>query len=157
MDMISAEEARALTSASKSNREHAEPDTLSENAMLWALHNAEGRTHTRIRLYAKYGRSSLSVKFAPGTKDGRGSGNSFYSDLAANSNTDVADAMCDIIYSRDQSLISPLQTARLLNTYNARLTKFIRDLERLGYGVRTGEDEYGSSNLDDSTIIVSWE
>lgn len=109
MDMISAEEARALTSASKSNREHAEPDTLSENAMLWALHNAEGRTHTRIRLYAKYGRSSLSVKFAPGTKDGRGSGNSFYSDLAANSNTDVADAMCDIIYSRDQSLISPFR------------------------------------------------
>ncbi|WP_228478300.1 hypothetical protein [Thermophilibacter immobilis] len=157
MDMISAREAKALTASSRSNREHAEPDTLSENAMSWALHNAEGRTHTRISLFAKYGRTSLSVKFAPGTKDGKGSGNSFYSDLAANSSTAIADAICDIIYSRTQSLISPLQTARLLNTYNARLTKFIRDLERLGYDVRTGEDEYGSSNLDDSTIIVSWE
>ncbi|MEE8723778.1 MAG: hypothetical protein SOI23_03320 [Atopobiaceae bacterium] len=154
--MINANEAKKLTATAKTGRDHAEPDTLSDNAMSWALHNAESRTDTRIRLYAKYGRSSLTVKFAPGTEDGKGSGNSFYSDLAANSNTSVADAICNIIYGRKQELISPLQTARLLNTYSAHLAKFVRDLKRLGYDVTTGEDEYGNTSLDDSTIIISW-
>lgn len=155
--MISSEEARRLAAAARLDRRRAEADTLSDNAISWALHNAEGRTDTRIRLYAKYGRTSLSMKFAPGTEDGQGNGNSFYSDLEANSNTTIADAVCDIIYGREQSLISPIQTARLLNTYSTRLAKLVKDLRRLGFDVRTGEDEYGNTNLDDSTIIVSWE
>lgn len=154
--MISAAEARQLTDAATPGREQAEADTLSDSALSWALRNAEGRTDTRIRTYATYGRSSLAVKFAPGSQDGAGSGNSFYSDLAANSNTAVADAICDIIYGREQDLISPRQTARLLNTYSARLAKFVHDLKRQGFDVQTGEGAYGNASLDDSTIIVSW-
>jgi hypothetical protein len=155
--MINAEEAKFLTAAAKSGRDYAESDTLSENAMSWALHNAESRTGTRIRLYAQYGHDSLAVKFAPSSDDRNGSGNSFYSDLAANSNNEIADAICDIIYGRSQTLISPLQTARLLNMYSARLAKFVYDLKRLGYGVKTGKGASNNASLDDSTIIVSWQ
>ena len=35
--------------------------------------------------------------------------------------------------------------------------KFVSTLRKLGFGVEAGEDEYGNANLDDSTIIVSWE
>lgn len=154
--MIDADEARALTARALPGRERAEADTLAEHALSWALRNAETRTDTRVRMYATYGRTSLSVKFAPGDFDGRGNGNSFYSDLVANSNTVVADAVCDLIYGREQDLISPIMSKRLLNTFNARLVGFVRKLRRLGYDVETGQDEYGSANLDDSTIIVSW-
>ena len=109
------------------------------------------------RMYAKYGRTSLAVKFAPGELDGKGTGNSFYNDLVANSNTDVADAICDIIYGRDQDLISPIQTARLLNTYSARLAKFVNDLQRNGYDVCVGDGlDQGNGKLDNNTIIVNW-
>lgn len=154
--MIDAKEARQLADEAQPGRERAEADTLSQNALTWALHNAEGRTDTRIRMYAKYGRNTLTVKFAPGTEDRDGNGNSFYSDLVANSNVRVADAICDVIYGRDQELISPIQTARIINTYSARLAKFVNDLRRLGYGIDTGTDEYGNANNDDSTIIVTW-
>ena len=155
--MIDATEARELTAAAIPDRQRAEADTLAQNAMSWALRNAEARTDTRIRMYAKYGNSSLAVKFAPGMFDGKGNGNSFYNDLAANSNTAVADAITCIIYGREQDLISPIQSKRLLNTFNARLVKFVSTLRKLGFGVEAGEDEYGNANLDDSTIIVSWE
>lgn len=154
--MITATEAHELSAKADPNRARAEADTLANNALSWALHNAEGRTDTRVRLYAKYGRTSLAVKFAPGSEDGNGNGNSFYSDLVANSNTAVADAICNVIYSRDQDLISPLQEARILNTFSARLAKFVNDLRRLGYTVDVGCDEYGNANLDDSTLLVSW-
>ena len=68
----------------------------------------------------------------------------------------MADAISDIIYGRDQQLISPLQSKRLLNTYSTRLARFVRTLGRLGYEVTTGSEQYGNANLDDSTIIVSW-
>ncbi len=155
--MIDADEARTLTAKAVPGREGAEADTLAENALGWALKNAESRTDTRVRMYAKHGRTSLAVKFAPGDYDGRGNGNCFYSDLVANSNIEVADAICDLIYGREQDLISPIMSKRLLNTFNARLVAFVRKLRRLGYDVRTGHDEYGNANLDDSTMIVSWE
>ena len=69
----------------------------------------------------------------------------------------LADAITCIIYGREQDLISPIQSKRLLNTFNARLVKFVSTLRRLGFDVEAGEDEYGNANLDDSTIIVSWE
>ena len=156
IDMISAQEARELVAGAKPGEEHAEADTLAENAMGWATRNAESRTDTRIRMYARYGKTSLAVKFAPGEKDRDGSGNSFYSDLMANSNMRVADAICDIIYNRDQDVISPYETARLLNTFSAKLAKFVNDLGRRGYDVKVGSDAPGSGNLDDSTIVIGW-
>lgn len=154
--MISAEEARELAEAARPDRDQAEADSLAKNALGWALKNAEGRTDTRVRMYAQHGHGHLAVKFAPGKGDGYGDGNSFYNDLVGNSNVAVADAICDIIYGRDQQLISPLQSKRLLNTYSTRLARFVRTLGRLGYEVTTGSEQYGNANLDDSTIIVSW-
>ena len=109
-------------------------------------------------MYAKYGRTSLAVKFAPGELDGKGTGNSFYNDLLANSNTQVADAICAIIYNREQSVISDYETARLLNTFSAKAAKFVNDLTRMGYDVTVGDEAASrqSAALDDSTIIVSW-
>lgn len=109
-------------------------------------------------MYAKYGRTSLAVKFAPGELDGKGTGNSFYNDLLANSNTQVADAICAIIYNREQSVISDYETARLLNTFSAKAAKFVNDLTRMGYDVTVGNEAASrqSAALDDSTIIVSW-
>ena len=98
LDMIRAEEARQIAASANPEEEHAEADTLAENAMGWATRNAMARTNTRVRMYAKYGRTSLAVKFAPGELDGKGTGNSFYNDLLANSNTQVADAICAIIW-----------------------------------------------------------
>ena len=155
--MIDAEEARALTAKAVPNREYAAADMLAENALTWALRNAEARTDTRVRMYAKNGQASLAVKFAPGDHDGNGNGNSFYNDLLASSNLVVADAICDLIYGREQDLISPLMSKRLLNTFNARLVAFVRKLRRLGYDVQTGSEESGNARLDDSTMIVSWE
>ena len=68
----------------------------------------------------------------------------------------VADAICDIIYGREQALISPIEKMRILNTFNTRLVKFVRDLKRLGFTVTTGHEDYGNANNDDSTIIISW-
>ncbi len=65
LDMIRAEEARQIASSANPEEEHAEADTLAENAMGWATRNAMARTNTRVRMYAKYGRTSLAVKFAP--------------------------------------------------------------------------------------------
>ena len=108
-------------------------------------------------MYAKFGRTTLSVKFAPSDNDRDGEGNSFYNDLVANSNTNVADAVCDIIYGREQDLISPIQTARILNTYSSRLAKFVNDLQRLGYEVEVGNgDEKGNGKIDNNTIVVKW-
>lgn len=159
--MIKAEEAARIAEAAQPGREVAEADTLSGNALKWAMKNAVGQTNTRVRMYATYGRRSLTVKFAPGENDGQGSGNSFYNDLLANSNMRVADAMSDIIYGREQTLISPLQQMRLLNEYNAQLVHFIRTLRRLGFEVQTGTEasidaEGGNAHRDDSTIIISW-
>ena len=157
LDMIRAEEARQIAASANPEEEHAEADTLAENAMGWATRNAMARTNTRVRMYAKYGRTSLAVKFAPGELDGKGTGNSFYNDLVANSNTNVADAICDIIYGRDQELISPIQTARLLNTYSAQLAKFVNDLQRLGYEVEVGNGlDKGNGKIDNNTIVVKW-
>ena len=126
--------------------------------MGWATRNAMARTNTRVRMYAKYGRTSLAVKFAPGELDGKGTGNSFYNDLLANSNTQVADAICAIIYNREQSVISDYETARLLNTFSAKAAKFVNDLTRMGYDVTVGDEAASRQGaaLDDSTIIVSW-
>ena len=88
--MIDASEARRLTEAADPNREYAEADTLAQSALSWALRNAEGRTDTRVRTYAQHGHTRLSLKFAPGSGDGRGNGNSFYNDLLGNSNVAVA-------------------------------------------------------------------
>ena len=75
----------------------------------------------------------------------------------ANSNTNVADAVCDIIYGREQDLISPIQTARILNTYSSRLAKFVNALQRLGYEVEVGNgDEKGNGKIDNNTIVVKW-
>ena len=157
LDMIKAEEARAIADEAKPNRERAAADTLSDNAINWAIRNCAARTDTRVRMYAKFGHYELSVKFAPGVDDRNGVGNSFYNDLVANSNTDVADAICDILYGRDQDLISPIQTARLLNTYSARLAKFVNDLQRNGYDVCVGDGlDQGNGKLDNNTIIVNW-
>lgn len=79
VDMIRAEEARQIAASANPEEEHAEADTLAENAMGWATRNAMARTNTRVRMYAKYGRTSLAVKFAPGELDGKGTGNSFLS------------------------------------------------------------------------------
>lgn len=154
--MISAEEAHDISENAVPGRERAEADSLAQNALNWALHNAEGRTNTRIQMYAKYGNRSLSVKFAPGVTDSNGNGNSFYNDLVGNSNVKVADAICSVIYGREQDLLSPIMTARIINTYSARLAKFVNDLRRLGYDIETGNDEPGNTNLDDSTIIINW-
>ena len=70
VDMIRAEEARQIAASANPEEEHAEADTLAENAMGWATRNAMARTNTRVRMYAKYGRTSLAVKFAPGELDG---------------------------------------------------------------------------------------
>lgn len=156
LDMIKAEEAKTIASSAQAGREYAEADTLSANAMKWAIHNAKGRTDSRVRMYAQYGHTELSVKFAPGIHDGEGSGNSFYNDLYANSNAHVADAICDIIYGREQNLISPLQTARLLNEYSTQVAKFITDLERLGYEVDPGEGEGTNADDDANTIVIKW-
>lgn len=159
LNMIRADEAKHLTNSARPGREQAEADTLSDSAIRWAIRNAEGRTDSRIRTYAQYGKSELSVKFAPSATDGNGVGNSFYNDLYANSNARVADAICDIIYGRDQDFISPIQTARLLNYYSTQLAKFVTDLERLGYEVEVGSEdpETGSNAIDDcNTIIVKW-
>lgn len=154
--MISAEEARELAEAARPDRDQAEADSLAKNALGWALKNAEGRTDTRVRMYAQHGHGYLAVKFAPGKGDGYGDGNSFYNDLVGNSNVAVADAICDIIYGREQALISPIEKMRILNTFNTRLVKFVRDLKRLGFTVTTGHEDYGNANNDDSTIIISW-
>lgn len=154
--MISAEEARELAEAARPDRDQAEADSLAKNALGWALKNAEGRTDTRARMYAQHGHGHLAVKFAPGKGDGYGDGNSFYNDLVGNSNVAVADAICDIIYGREQALISPIEKMRILNTFNTRLVKFVRDLKRLGFTVTTGHEDYGNANNDDSTIIISW-
>ena len=157
LDMIKAEEARAIAAEADPTRETAAADTLSNNAISWAIRNAIHRTDTRIRMYAKFGRTTLSVKFAPSDNDRDGEGNSFYNDLVANSNTNVADAVCDIIYGREQDLISPIQTARILNTYSSRLAKFVNDLQRLGYEVEVGNgDEKGNGKIDNTTIVVKW-
>lgn len=156
LEMIKAAQARELSSKAEPGREQAEADTLSASAMRWAIHNAKGRTDARVQTYAKYGRTELSVKFAPGYHDGNGAGNSFYNDLYANSNVEVADAICAIIYGREQKLISPLQTARLLNEYSTQVAKFVTDLERLGYEVETGTGEGTNTTDDANTIIISW-
>ena len=106
LDMIRAEEARQIAATANPEEAHAEADTLAENAMGWATRNAMARTNTRVRMYAKYGRTSLAVKFAPGELDGKGTGNSFYNDLLAKSNTRVADAISAIIYNREQDVNS---------------------------------------------------
>ena len=155
LEIINAKEARELVAVAVPDREIAVADTLSADAMKWAIHNTIGRTDQRIRTYARFGYTHLSVKFAPGETDCAGDGNSFYNDLVANSNTHVADAISDIIYGRPQNKISPLQTARLLNAYSTQLARFVRDLEQLGYDVRVGKA--GDRVFDDSTIIVSWE
>ncbi|MGN0056527.1 MAG: hypothetical protein ACI360_08840 [Atopobiaceae bacterium] len=155
-ELITAEEARALAASAKPGRTQAEADTLSANALRWAMRNAEGQTSTRIRTYATYGRTSLALKFAPGTEDRLGLGNAFYNDLVANSNVEVADAISAIIYGRDQDLISPLQQMRLLNEYNAKLVGFLRRLRRAGYDVRAGEELAAEGIHDNSTIVVSW-
>ena len=158
LDMISAKEAKQLVAEADPEREMAANDTLSQTALHWAMKNAIGRTDSRIRTYAKFGRTQLSVKFAPSDIDRDGEGNSFYNDLLGNSNSYVADAISDIIYGREQTMISPIQTARLLNTYSAQIAKFVRDLERLGYRVSVGEsDDKGNGKMDDSTIIINWE
>ena len=158
LDMISAKEAKQLVEEADPEREMAANDTLSQTALHWAMKNAIGRTDSRIRTYAKFGRTQLSVKFAPSDIDHDGEGNSFYNDLLGNSNSYVADAISDIIYGREQTMISPIQTARLLNTYSAQIAKFVRDLERLGYRVSVGEsDDKGNGKMDDSTIIINWE
>lgn len=158
LDMISAKEAKQLVAEADPEREMAANDTLSQTALHWAMKNAIGRTDSRIRTYAKFGRTQLSVKFAPSDIDHDGEGNSFYNDLLGNSNSYVADAISDIIYGREQTMISPIQTARLLNTYSAQIAKFVRDLERLGYRVSVGEsDDKGNGKMDDSTIIINWE
>lgn len=158
LDMISAKEAKKLVAEADPEREMAANDTLSQTALHWAMKNAIGRTDSRIRTYAKFGRTQLSVKFAPSDIDHDGEGNSFYNDLLGNSNSYVADAISDIIYGREQTMISPIQTARLLNTYSAQIAKFVRDLERLGYRVSVGEsDDKGNGKMDDSTIIINWE
>ena len=157
IDVINAGEAKQLVAKAVPNRETAAADTLSADAMKWAFRNAIGRTDARIRTYAKFGRTQLSVKFAPSDIDGAGEGNSFYNDLVGNSNTYVADAICDIIYGRPQDLISPIQTARLLNTYSTQLARIVLDLKRLGYTVQIGNgDEKGNGKMDDSTVIISW-
>ena len=157
LDMISAKEAKQLVAEADPEREMAANDTLSQTALHWAMKNAIGRTDSRIRTYAKFGRTQLSVKFAPSDIDHDGEGNSFYNDLVANSNTNVADAVCDIIYGREQDLISPIQTARILNTYSSRLAKFVNDLQRLGYEVEVGNgDEKGNGKIDNNTIVVKW-
>lgn len=158
LDMISAKEAKQLVAEADPEREMAANDTLSQTALHWAMKNAISRTDSRIRTYAKFGRTQLSVKFAPSDIDHDGEGNSFYNDLLGNSNSYVADAISDIIYGREQTMISPIQTARLLNTYSAQIAKFVRDLERLGYRVSVGEsDDKGNGKMDDSTIIINWE
>lgn len=155
--MIKASEARQIAEAANPNREHAEADRLADNALSWALKNAEGRTDTRIRMYAEHGHTRLAVKFAPGPDDADGNGNSFYNDLVGNSNVEVADAICAIIYGRDQELISPLMSKRVLNTFSARLVRFINSLRRAGYEVETGNEVNGNSNLDDSSLIITWD
>ena len=107
--------------------------------------------------YATYGKTAIAVKIAPGVEDGDGSGNSFYSDLVAESNTEVADAIADLINGREQTLLSPIQVSRILNTYNARTVKFVRSLRQLGFTVKTGNEPYGNARLDNSTIVVIWE
>ena len=158
LDMIRAAEARRIASQAKPGEEHTEADTLAENAMSWATRNAMARTNTRIRMYAKYGNTSLAVKFAPGELDGDGTGNSFYNDLLSNSNTRVADAICAVIYSREQDVLSPMEVNRLLNTFSAKVAKFVNDLTRFGFDVKIGQEAASSEGaaLDDSTIIVSW-
>ncbi len=155
-ELIPADEARALTAHAKPGRSQAEADTLAENALRWAMHNAEGQTSTRIRTYAMYGRTSVMLKFAPGETDCAGAGNAFYNDLLANSNVLVADAISSIIHGREQALISPRQQMRLLNEYNVKLVAFLRRLRRTGYDVKAGEELAAEGIHDNSTIIVSW-
>ena len=155
-ELISAEEARALTKAARPGRSQAEADTLATNALRWAMRNAEGQTSTRIRTYAMYGRTSVMLKFAPGETDCAGAGNAFYNDLLANSNVLVADAISNTIHGRPQGLISPLQEIRLLNEYNAKLVVFLRRLRRAGYDVKAGEELAAEGVHDNSTIVVSW-
>ena len=154
-ELISAEDARALTAAAKPGRSQAEADTLATNALRWAMRNAEGQTSTRIRTYAMYGRTSVMLKFAPGETDCAGAGNAFYNDLLANSNVLVADAISSIIHGRPQGLISPLQEMRLLNEYNAKLVAFLRRLRRAGYDVKAGEELASEGVHDNSTVVVS--
>ena len=155
-ELISAEDARALTAAAKPGRSQAEADTLATNALRWAMRNAEGQTSTRIRTYAMYGRTSVMLKFAPGETDCAGAGNAFYNDLLANSNVLVADAISSIIHGRPLGLISPLQEMRLLNEYNAKLVAFLRRLRRAGYDVKAGEELASEGVHDNSTVVVSW-
>ncbi len=155
-ELISAKEAHGLSEAATKGKPQAEADTLSASALRWAIRNAEGQTASRIRTYAKYGKTSLHLKFAPAEDDGAGEGNSFYSDLKANSNVPVADAISDIIHGRPQELISPIQEMRLLNEYNAKVVAFLRKLRRLGYDVQAGEEVAAQGAHDNSTIKISW-
>ena len=139
--MIDVTEARALVKKAIPGRSRAEADTLSTAAIT----------------YATYGKTAIAVKIAPGVEDGDGSGNSFYSDLVAESNTEVADAIADLINGREQTLLLPIQVSRILNTYNARTVKFVRSLRQLGFTVKTGNEPYGNTCLDNSTIVVIWE
>ena len=155
--MIDVTEARVLVKKAIPGRSRAEADTLSTAAINWAIKNLIGRTEARIRTYATYGKTAIAVKIAPGIEDRDGSGNSFYSDLVAESNTEVADAIADLINGREQTLLSPIQVSRILNTYNARTVKFVRSLRQLGFTVKTGNEPYGNARLDNSTIVVIWE
>ena len=155
-ELITANEARALTASAKPGRSQAEADTLATNALRWAMRNAEGQTSTRIRTYAMYGRTSIMLKFAPGEMDCAGAGNAFYNDLLANSNVLVADAISSIIHGRPQALISPLQEMRLLNEYNAKLVAFLRRLRLAGYDVKAGEELAAEGGHDNSTVVGSW-
>ena len=150
--MIDVTEARVLVKKAIPGRSRVEADTLSTAAINWAIKNLIGRTEARIRTYATYGKTAIAVKIAPGVEDGDGSGNSFYSDLVAESNTEVADAIADLINGREQT-----QVSRILNTYNARTVKFVRSLRQLGFTVKTGNEPYGNTCLDNSTIVVIWE
>ena len=64
-ELISAKEAHGLSEAATKSRPQAEADTLSASALRWAIRNAEGQTASRTRTYAKYGKTSLHLKFAP--------------------------------------------------------------------------------------------
>ena len=155
-ELISAEDARALTAAAKPGRSQAEADTLATNALRWAMRNAEGQTSTRIRTYAMYGRTSVMLKFAPGETDCAGAGNAFYNDLLANSNVLVADAISSIIHGRPQGLISPLQGYACSTSTTPSSWRSFDRLRRAGYDVKAGEELASEGVHDNSTVVVSW-
>ena len=103
LDMIKADEARAIADEAKPNRERAAADTLSDNAINWAIRNCAARTDTRVRMYAKFGHYELSVKFAPGVDDRNGEGNSFYNDLVATRMSPTPSATSSTVATRTSS------------------------------------------------------